>query len=118
MAKIKKLNVVFDNDDHHDSHEFLSWLLNEIHENIVADNKELGTPGNKDLKSSFITDLFEGRVVNITKCLCCESGGRREESFLALSIDIERNTSLNHCMKLFSHKELLIKRDKFYCETC
>ena len=37
MHKMRKLNVLFDNDDHHDSHEFLSWLLNEIHENIVAD---------------------------------------------------------------------------------
>jgi ubiquitin carboxyl-terminal hydrolase 12/46 len=35
MQRIKKLNVIFDNDDHHDSHEFLSWLLNEIHENLI-----------------------------------------------------------------------------------
>ena len=42
MSRIKKLNVLFDNDDHHDSHEFLSWLLNEIHENIVLDMKEAG----------------------------------------------------------------------------
>ena len=41
MIKIKKLNQFFDNDDHHDSHEFLCWLLNEIHENIVNDYKEL-----------------------------------------------------------------------------
>lgn len=37
MSKIKKLNALFDNDDHHDSHEFLSWLLNEIHENLLKD---------------------------------------------------------------------------------
>lgn len=41
MNKIKKQNALFDNDDHHDSHEFLCWLLNEIHENLVADSKEL-----------------------------------------------------------------------------
>jgi ubiquitin C-terminal hydrolase len=41
MHKIKKLNTLFDNDDHHDSHEFLSWLLNEVHENIINDHKEL-----------------------------------------------------------------------------
>ena len=85
---------MFDNDDHHDSHEFLSWLLNEIHENIIADVKESGI---NDIKSSFITELFEGKLVNTTKCLSCECGGKREEAFLALSVDIERNTSLNNC---------------------
>ena len=32
MSKIRKLNELFDNDDHHDSHEFLNYMLNEIHE--------------------------------------------------------------------------------------
>ena len=126
MNRIKKLNVLFDNDDHHDSHEFLSWLLNEIHENLVADNKELQTESingsqsklNQNAKATFITDLFEGKLINSTRCLICESGGTREETFLALSIDIEKNTSLNNCINLLSHKELMIKRDKFYCENC
>jgi ubiquitin C-terminal hydrolase len=115
MARIKKLNALFDNDDHHDSHEFLSWLLNEIHENVIADAKELGVNAPK---TSFITELFEGKLVNSTKCLSCESGGRREETFLALSLDIEKNTSLSNCIRMFSHKEFMIKRDKFFCETC
>ena len=127
MSRMKKLNAIFDNDDHHDSHEFLIWLLNEIHENIVADNKELdidlatgeGPKTNSQTsKASFVTDLFEGKLINSIKCLCCESGGTREEPFLALSIDIEKNTSLNNCIRLLSHKELMIKRDKYYCENC
>ena len=39
MTKIRKQNTLFDNDDHHDAHEFLSWLINEIHENIELDQK-------------------------------------------------------------------------------
>jgi len=34
MQRIKKLNQIFDNDDHHDSHEFLIWLLNHISEEL------------------------------------------------------------------------------------
>lgn len=75
MNKIKKLNTLFDNDDHHDSHEFLNWLLNELHENLIADAKEIG----KDVKQTWISELFEGNLVSMTKCLCCESGGSREE---------------------------------------
>ena len=41
MARIKKLNQIFDNDDHHDSHEFLIWLLNQINEELQADIKDL-----------------------------------------------------------------------------
>jgi ubiquitin C-terminal hydrolase len=57
MHKIRKLNALFDNDDHHDSHEFLNWLLNEVHENILLDAKELG---DKAPKTSLVTELFEG----------------------------------------------------------
>jgi len=115
MSRIRKQNALFDNDDHHDSHEFLSWLLNDIHENVIADAKELGSNAPK---TSFITELFEGKLVNSTKCLICENGGRREEAFLALSVDIEKNASLMSCIKAFSHKELMFKNDKFYCENC
>ena len=123
MHRIKKSNVIFDNDDHHDSHEFLSWLLNEIHESLIADAKEIPNSmlNNRpvtDTKSSFITELFEGKLESKTTCLWCENGGRREETFMALSVDIERNTSLSHCIRLFSRKELMAKRDKFYCDNC
>ena len=90
ISKIKKLNVLFDNEDHHDSHEFLCWLLNEIHESIIKDYKEAEI----NMKDSFITQLFEGKFQNSIRCLICENGGKREETFLALSVDIEKDTSL------------------------
>ena len=113
MAKIRKSNVLFDNDDHHDSHEFLSWLINEIHENVEADNKDT-----KSKAATFVTDLFGGTLISRTTCLCCEQNYQREETFIDLSVDIDRNNSLSHCLKRFSHKELMSKSDKFYCENC
>ena len=53
MKRIRQLNVIFDNDDHHDSHEFLIWLLNQINEEIAADSKDSSktiSNGNKDSK--------------------------------------------------------------------
>lgn len=35
-----------------------------------------------------------------------------------LSVDIEQNVSLGHCLKRFSTKELLKEKDKFFCESC
>lgn len=115
MKRIKSLNVLFDNDDHHDSHEFLTWLLNQIHEEIIGSQPEKP----KDGGSSFVTDCFEGKLVSKTACFSCEYGNEREEVFMALSIDVEqKGTSLNHCIKQFAHKEWMLRNDKFYCESC
>ncbi len=34
ICALKKANALFDNDDHHDSHEFVTWLLDEMHEGL------------------------------------------------------------------------------------
>lgn len=51
-------------------------------------------------------------------CLTCEETSKRQESFLNLSIDIEKNSSLSYCMQRFSVRELLNKGDKLACENC
>ncbi len=85
MGKIRKLNELFDNDDHHDSHEFLNWILNEIHEKAIADYKSVKGAAPK---STFISEFFGGQLVSITTCLTCEQRGRMNESFFDLSLDI------------------------------
>ena len=37
---IKQNNQDFNNEDHHDSHEFLIWLLDRLHENIKNENRK------------------------------------------------------------------------------
>jgi len=39
IARIRAGNGLFNNDEHHDSHEFLSWLIDEINMNIIEDYK-------------------------------------------------------------------------------
>lgn len=40
IQAIKKSNVIFDNDDHHDSHEFMGWLLDSIHEESIKQGEQ------------------------------------------------------------------------------
>jgi ubiquitin C-terminal hydrolase len=40
IINIKKNNQEFNNEDHHDSHEFLIWLLDNLKENIKTENKK------------------------------------------------------------------------------
>ena len=39
ISRIRAGNAQFNNDEHHDSHEFISWLIDEIHMNIYEDFK-------------------------------------------------------------------------------
>lgn len=39
IARIRAGNALFNNDEHHDSHEFISWLIDEIHMNVNEDFK-------------------------------------------------------------------------------
>lgn len=107
ISAIKKSNAIFDNDDHHDSHEFINWLLDSIHEDTVKQGEQ-----------SFVSELFAGKLQNDFTCLQCETHNTRSETFYNLSLDVEKNTSLSYCIKRFNFKELLNKKEKFYCETC
>ena len=42
----------------------------------------------------------------------------KEENFLDLSVDVEQNTSISHCLQEFSNMEMLCGECKYYCETC
>ena len=126
---------------HQDAHEFLNFLLNEIAEGLQRERKEKQReeeegpseqePPSPDSVSSsssqhsttpapktFIQTIFEGLLVNETRCLCCENVTSRDESFLDLSVDIEQNSSVTHCLRNFSSVETLRGSDKFYCNSC
>ena len=35
ILALKATNALFDNDEHHDSHEFINWLLDKVHEDFL-----------------------------------------------------------------------------------
>ena len=41
IARIRAGKGEFNNDDHHDSHEFVSWLIDEINMNICEDYRHM-----------------------------------------------------------------------------
>lgn len=67
---------------------------------------------------NFVKALFQGKLVNRTKCLWCETVTVREEPFFDLSLDVERNCSLSSCLQHFSKEELLGGSEKFHCDAC
>ncbi|CAI8046772.1 Ubiquitin carboxyl-terminal hydrolase 46 [Geodia barretti] len=114
VTKVKKENVLFDNMQQQDAHEFLNYLLNTIGDLLAARQREVGQPGSR----TWIQDIFQGTLTNETRCLVCETVRSKDEDFLDLSVDIEQNTSLTHCLKTFSSHERLCSESKYYCEQC
>lgn len=105
---IKKANELFRSSMHQDAHEFYSFLLNSVLE-------ELST-----LKEShqWFDDLFVGEITNETRCLNCETVSRRNEKYIDFSIDSKHNASVLHCLTQFSAPEILGGANKFSCDTC
>lgn len=143
---LRRENDMFSGQQHQDAHEFLNYVLNQVIENVddyqkkhglkngsrnlVAPSRSSGslTPVNASSVSTasltstsatgWIHELFEGLLSSETKCLTCENVSRRDEQFLDLSIDLEKNSSVTSCLRNFSASEMLCERNKFHCDTC
>ncbi|PFX19475.1 Ubiquitin carboxyl-terminal hydrolase 46 [Stylophora pistillata] len=144
VARLRKENELFDNYMQQDAHEFLNYLLNTIADLLQgekAKEKEKdkhsstssvsskssvssagttngGSQQNNKTEPTWVHDIFEGVLTNETRCLCCETVSSKDESFLDLSVDVEQNTSITHCLKGFSSTETLCSEHKYFCETC
>ncbi|XP_029563444.1 ubiquitin carboxyl-terminal hydrolase 46 [Salmo trutta] len=147
ISRLRKENDLFDNYMQQDAHEFLNYLLNTVADilleekklNTVADilleekkqekqNGRLKNNGtaitteteleNKTTEPTWVHDIFKGTLTNETRCLNCETVSSKDEDFLDLSVDVEQNTSITHCLRDFSNTETLCSEYKYYCETC
>lgn len=147
IRKIKRLNPQFEGHQHQDAQEFLNFMLNEVADNLRTDMKEeklrekygdkprrakqLRTgkakePDDEDKAltkelagvTTWVQAIFEGTLTNQTKCLRCETVTSRDEKFLDLSLDIEPNSSITHCLRQFSAREMLNGKEKYFCDCC
>lgn len=138
----KRDNEMFRTSMHQDAHEFYGLVLNAIISNVEADAQRirelqppkensstddslsaaanaLGLPsGIRSPGTGWVHDIFEGVLTSETKCLTCETASQRDETFLDLSIDLEKHTSVTSCLRKFSAEEMLCERNKFHCDNC
>lgn len=126
IARVRQTSDLFAGYMHHDSHEFLNFLLNQCSEllkeehrmHLLASEPSQGGVSSEEQFTTFVERIFQGELVNETRCLGCETITRREEHFLDLSLDIEQHSSISACLRNFSAHEMLRSGDKFYCNVC
>jgi ubiquitin carboxyl-terminal hydrolase 9/13 len=137
----KRDNEMFRNSMHQDAHEFYGLVLNDVITNVEANARKMieneatsMSPGlaqsvenvlgsaianhGRPSGTGWVHDIFEGLLTSETKCLTCETGSRRDETFLDLSIDLEEHSSVTSCLRKFSAEEMLCERNKFHCDHC
>ncbi|CAC5362373.1 ubiquitin carboxyl-terminal hydrolase 46-like isoform X1 [Mytilus galloprovincialis] len=124
ITRLRKEYELFDNYMQQDAHEFLNYLLNRVSELLQAE-KQGNKPksvNNPEIQSkpepTWVEELFQGTFTNETRCLNCETVSSKDEDFLDLSVDVEQNTSITHCLRGFSSTETLCAEQKYYCEVC
>ncbi|XP_055066955.1 ubiquitin carboxyl-terminal hydrolase 12 [Misgurnus anguillicaudatus] len=142
ISRLRKENELFDNYMQQDAHEFLNYLLNTIADLLQEEKSQERQQNGKVMQNggggggggsssstgegeteektqqTWVHEIFQGTLTNETRCLNCEAVSSKDEDFLDLSVDVEQNTSITHCLRGFSNTETLCSEYKYYCEQC
>ncbi|THV02554.1 hypothetical protein K435DRAFT_345687 [Dendrothele bispora CBS 962.96] len=137
-------NSQYNGTDQHDSQEFLSFLLDGIHEDL---NRILVRPNNtrtpeeeeklerlpaqvaseqewklwRESNDSVIVDYFQGQFRNQLRCRICDKTSTTYNAFSILSVPIHGRSGkvpLQRCLDAFFNTEVLEKDDAWDCPRC
>ncbi|EPQ56117.1 hypothetical protein GLOTRDRAFT_137950 [Gloeophyllum trabeum ATCC 11539] len=136
----------FEGNDQHDSQEFLTFLLDGLHEDL---NRILQKPsiepspereaelerlpqqiaGAQEWKiyrmrdDSLVVDFFQGQFRNRMECLTCHKTSTTYNTFMSLSLPIPTGRSaskvtLMQCLDAFVKEEVMENSDAWNCPNC
>ena len=132
---------IFSDYHQHDAHEFMRFLLNELHEEInsaseegrksPADNETLEEACDRYLswEDSRISQLFSGMLRSDVCCSVCRHTSTTYIPFLDLSLPIPERKQrpyhlysidicLNDCLDVITTSDTLTEEDRPYCNNC
>ena len=132
---------IFSDFNQHDAHEFMRFLLNELHEEInraseegrksPADNETLEEACDRYLtwEDSRISQLFSGMLRSDVCCSICNNQSTAYIPFMDLSLPIPEKNDLNcsyyeqpvhlaDCLEMITAEEILMEEERPYCNTC
>lgn len=139
------LKAQYNGSDQHDSQEFLSFLLDGLHEDLnrimvkptwsptpeqeaelerlpqqIASEQEWRAWQSRN--DSLIVDYFQGQFRNRLECLTCHTTSTTYNVFSTLSLPVPQTkhgkVSLQRCLDAFFNTEILEKDDAWECPKC
>ena len=117
----------------HDAHEFMRFLLNELHEGInrasvkgrksPADNETLGEACARHLtwEDSRISELFGGMLRSDVCCSVCSDKSIVYIPFMDIALPIPSwhdRTTVSDCLAFLREEETLDEEERPYCNKC
>jgi ubiquitin carboxyl-terminal hydrolase 8 len=115
-----RLSTRFLNYHQHDSLEFLNFLLEILHEDLMQISQQNHT---------IVSDLFHGQIQTVVTCRTCPKILNTYESFNFLPLPIPqqcgnaqssgtRGYKLDQCFQTFLQEEHIGNHGQWYCEGC
>lgn len=118
FAVVCKMIPSFRGFQQQDAHEFLLYLLNNAHTELLK-----GTPCID--KKTIVTETLGGLLQSEVTCLKCKRMSKKKEDFLDLSLDLPTTKNdrsdiccLTECLQNFIKVEELEKNEWYLCEHC
>ncbi|GJN88157.1 hypothetical protein Rhopal_001122-T1 [Rhodotorula paludigena] len=100
-----------------DAHEFLRFCTDALQASAL-----FGQSPKLDQKlkeTTFVHQLFGGRLRSRVHCLACEHNSDTFDSFLDLSLDVGREAqSVQQALNVLTRKDKLTGSNKYKCEKC
>ncbi|OBZ73629.1 Ubiquitin carboxyl-terminal hydrolase 8 [Grifola frondosa] len=136
----------FSGTEQHDSQEFLSFLLDGLHEDLnrVLQKPKIDSTPEREAElekmpvqiaseqewqiyrmrdDSLVVDFFQGQFRNRLECLTCHKTSTTYNAFMYLTLPIPTGrrlskVSLQHCLDTFFKEEVMEKSDAWHCPHC
>lgn len=141
---IGEKNEMWNEHNHQDSQEFLSFLIATLEDEIgtvvkfIPNISQTATACPLELLATMawqnfqkreyspLKDIFNGLYYIQTKCSCCSNISHNFEPFTTLQIaipvktreDIQKDFSIDECLQQLSKEERLDKDNMYNCEIC
>ncbi|XP_065060551.1 ubiquitin carboxyl-terminal hydrolase 3-like [Rhopilema esculentum] len=113
----------------HDAHEFMHYLLDRVHTELLQSNKF------SNGKDTIVTSIFGGNLQSEVTCLQCKHLSRKQEVYLDMSLDIpyryhthshghshkskhSKPCYLTDCLQRFVDVEELGDTERYMCPKC
>ena len=98
-----------------DCHEFMRCFVDAMQMGAIGFDKKMPK---QTQETSVISRIFGGKLRSKVTCHSCHKESTITESFMDLSLETNKSSSINQCLENFFRVENLTNKNKYSCSHC